>query len=128
MQVAKRIRGNRMYGGQTTHIPLKVNSAGMIPLIFASSILIFPATVAGYFLSSENETIASVARWVYSVFNLQTSWFYWVLYFWLVVAFTFFYTVVIYQQQNIAENLQRQGAFIPAFDRVDQRLSISTVY
>jgi len=113
VQVAKRIRGNRMYGGQTTHIPLKVNSAGMIPLIFASSILIFPATVAGYFLSSENETIASVARWVYSVFNLQTSWFYWVLYFWLVVAFTFFYTVVIYQQQNIAENLQRQGAFIP---------------
>jgi preprotein translocase subunit SecY len=57
--------------------------------------------------------VQGIARWVYEVFNLQTSWLYWVMYFWLVVAFTFFYTVVIYQQQNIAENLQRQGGFIP---------------
>ena len=88
-------------------------SAGMIPLIFASSILIFPGTVAGYFLTNENELVQTVARWVYEVFNIQTSWIYWALYFWLVVAFTFFYTVVIYQQQNIADNLQRQGGFIP---------------
>jgi preprotein translocase subunit SecY len=113
VQVAKRIRGQRMVGGQTTHIPLKVNSAGMIPLIFASSILIFPGTVAGYFLAAENEWVRWVAEGVYSFFNLQTSWGYWILYFWMVVAFTFFYTLVIFQQQNIAENLQKQGGFIP---------------
>ncbi len=113
VQVAKRIRGSRMVGGQTTHIPLKVNSAGMIPLIFAQSILIFPGTVAGYFLGVENEWGRWVAEGVYNFFNLQSSWGYWILYFWMVVAFTFFYTLVIFQQQNIAENLQKQGGFIP---------------
>jgi len=112
VQVAKRIRGSRMVGGQTTHIPLKVNSAGMIPLIFAQSILIFPGTVAGYFLGVENEWGRWVAEGVYNFFNLQSSWGYWIIYFWLVVAFTFFYTLVIFQQQNIAENLQKQGGFI----------------
>jgi len=113
VQVAKRVRGPRMVGGQTTHIPLKVNSAGMIPLIFASSILIFPGTVAGYFLAAENEWVRWVAEHVYNFFNLQSSWGYWIIYFWMVVAFTFFYTLVIFQQQNIAENLQKQGGFIP---------------
>jgi preprotein translocase subunit SecY len=113
VQVAKRIRGSRMVGGQTTHIPLKVNSAGMIPLIFAQSILIFPATVAGYFLASTNEWVQWFAQGVYNFFNVQSSWGYWIIYFWLVVAFTFFYTLVIFQQQNIAENLQKQGGFIP---------------
>src|SRR6266545_5347930 len=113
VQVAKRIRGSRMVGGQTTHIPLKVNSAGMIPLIFAQSILIFPGTVAGYFLAVDNEWGRWIAEGVYNFFNVQSSWGYWILYFWLVVAFTFFYTLVIFQQQNIAENLQKQGGFIP---------------
>jgi preprotein translocase subunit SecY len=113
VQVAKRIRGSRMVGGQTTHIPLKVNSAGMIPLIFAQSILIFPGTVAGYFLAAENEWVRWFAEGVYNFFNLQSSWGYWIIYFWLVVAFTFFYTLVIFQQQNIAESLQKQGGFIP---------------
>jgi preprotein translocase subunit SecY len=113
VQVAKRIRGSRMVGGQTTHIPLKVNSAGMIPLIFAQSILIFPGTVAGYFLGAENEWVRWIAEGVHNFFNLQASWGYWIIYFWLVVAFTFFYTLVIFQQQNIAENLQKQGGFIP---------------
>ncbi len=112
VQVAKRIRGSKMVGGQTTHIPLKVNSAGMIPLIFASSILIFPGTIAGYFLGVENEWGRWLAETVYNFFNLQYSWGYWILYFWLVVAFTFFYTLVIFQQQNIAENLQKQGGFV----------------
>jgi preprotein translocase subunit SecY len=113
VQVAKRIRGRRMEGGQSTHIPLKVNSAGMIPLIFASSILIFPGTIAGYFLGVENEWGRWIAESVYNFFNLSQSWGYWLLFFWLVVAFTFFYTLVIFQQQNIAENLQKQGGFIP---------------
>jgi preprotein translocase subunit SecY len=113
VEVAKRVRGNRVYGGGRTNIPLKVNSAGMIPLIFAQSIMIFPGTLAGYFLANENEAVKTVARGIYDTFNLQTSWLYWVLYFILVVAFTFFYAVVLFQQQNIPENLQRQGGFIP---------------
>jgi preprotein translocase subunit SecY len=113
VQVAKRIRGNRMYGGQTTHIPLKVNSAGMIPLIFAQSILLFPSVVAGYFLGVQNETVRTIANWIYTTFQAGTSPVYWVLYFLMVVGFTFFYTLVIFQQQNIAENLQKQGGFVP---------------
>ena len=113
VEVAKRIRGNRVYGGGRTNIPLKVNSAGMIPLIFAQSIMIFPGTISGYFIASENELVRNVARVIYDTFNLQFSWFYWTLYFVLVVSFTFFYAVVLFQQQNIAENLQKQGGFVP---------------
>jgi preprotein translocase subunit SecY len=113
VEVAKRVRGNRVYGGGRTNIPLKVNSAGMIPLIFAQSIMIFPGTVSGYFIGNENEGVRNVARFFYDLFNLQSSWLYWFLFFWLVVAFTFFYAVVLFQQQNIHENLQRQGGFIP---------------
>jgi preprotein translocase subunit SecY len=113
VQISKQIRGNRVYGGGTTHIPLKVNSAGMIPLIFASSMLILPWTISSYFVNSDNQVISSIATTVYNTFNAGTSWVYWLLYFILVVAFTFFYAMVIFQQQNIAENLQRQNGFIP---------------
>jgi len=113
VQISKQIRGNRVYGGGTTHIPLKVNSAGMIPLIFASSMLILPWTISSYFVSSDNQIISSIATTVYNTFNAGTSPFYWFLYFILVVGFTFFYALVIFQQQNIAENLQRQNGFIP---------------
>ena len=113
VEVAKRVRGNKVYGGGRTNIPLKVDSAGMIPLIFAQSIMIFPGTVSGYFIGNENATVQGVARFFYDLFNLQTSWIYWVLFFMLVVGFTFFYAVVLFQQQNIHENLQRQGGFIP---------------
>lgn len=113
VEVAKRIRGNRVYGGGRTNIPLKVNSAGMIPLIFAQSIMIFPGTISGYFIRSENEIVRNIAQVIYDTFNLQHSWFYWTLYFVLVVSFTFFYAVVLFQQQNIAENLQKQGGFVP---------------
>jgi preprotein translocase subunit SecY len=113
VQYARRIRGNRWYGGGTTHIPLRVNSAGMIPLIFASSIMIFPGTVASYFLGAQNEVVAQIAKWVYDLFYLGTSWVYWVLYFIMVVGFTFFYALVLFEQQKIAENLQKHGGFIP---------------
>jgi preprotein translocase subunit SecY len=112
VQISKQIRGNRVYGGGTTHIPLKVNSAGMIPLIFASSMLILPSTVASYFVSNSNEIVSNVATFIYNTFNTNSG-VYWLLYFVLVVAFTFFYALVIFQQQNIAENLQRQNGFIP---------------
>jgi preprotein translocase subunit SecY len=113
VQISKQIRGNRVYGGGTTHIPLKVNSAGMIPLIFASSMLILPWTISSYFVNSDNQVISSIATTIYNTFNAGTSFFYWFLYFIMVVAFTFFYALVIFQQQNIAENLQRQNGFIP---------------
>jgi preprotein translocase subunit SecY len=113
VQISKQIRGNRVFGGGTTHIPLKVNSAGMIPLIFASSMLILPGTIASYFTLHDNEWVQNVAKAIYETFNAGTSWFYWLLYFVLVVMFTFFYAMVIFQQQNIAESLQRQNGFIP---------------
>src|SRR6266851_4054051 len=113
VQISKQIRGNRVYGGGTTHIPLKVNSAGMIPLIFASSMLILPWTISSYFVSNDNQVVSTIATTIYNTFNAGTSPFYWLLYFIMVVAFTFFYALVIFQQQNIAENLQRQNGFIP---------------
>ena len=111
VQYAKRVRGNRMYGGQSTHIPLRVNSAGMIPLIFAMSMMLFPGTVASYF-KNQPGLIGEIATFIYNLFN-STNLFYWVVYFVLVVGMTFFYTMVIFQQQNLAENLQKYGGFIP---------------
>ncbi len=103
-------RGGRVYrqsGG--THIPIRVNSAGMIPIIFAMSFLLMPGIVAGFFANPAAPNFAD------SVINLfsDKGYFYWILYFFLVVALTFFYTTVIFQQQNLADTLQKQGAFIP---------------
>jgi preprotein translocase subunit SecY len=108
---ARRIRGNRVFGGTSTHIPLKVNSAGMIPLIFATSILIFPATIASYLEVSQITWVAAIARGVRTFLDPANPP-YWVLYFLLVVLFTYFYTAVVFQQQNLAENLQKAGGFI----------------
>src|ERR1700730_3548948 len=115
VQMSKQIRGNRVFGGGTTHIPLKVNSAGMIPLIFASSMLILPGTIASYFVGSSIAIVAGAAQFMSNTFNPSgtNSWAYWALYFVLVVCFTFFYALVIFQQQSIADNLQRQNGFIP---------------
>jgi preprotein translocase subunit SecY len=117
VQYGKRVRamrGNRLMvvGGQSTHVPLRVNSAGMIPLIFASSMLIFPSTIASYFINSEAGFIRSVAGFFYSFFTPDNGW-YWIMYFLLVIAFTYFYTDVVFRQQNLSETLQRQGGFIP---------------
>ncbi len=112
VQYGKRVRGTKIYGGQSTHIPLKVNSAGMIPLIFASSFLIFPGVIAGFFQYSDNQVVANIAQGIVNIFNQQLV-FYWILYFIMVVGFTYFYTDVIFQQQNMPENLQKHGGFIP---------------
>ncbi len=106
VQYGKRVRGRRVYGGGQTHIPLKVNTAGMIPLIFAQSIVTFPAIVAGFFSGT-------TATRIQDMFGNQTGFIYWFVYFWLVVGFTFFYTSVMIQNQNLAENLQKNGGFIP---------------
>ena len=117
VQYGKRVRamrGNRLMvvGGQSTHVPMRVNSAGMIPLIFASSMLIFPSTIASYFVNSETTFVRSVANFVYNFFTPANGW-YWIMYFLLVIGFTYFYTDVIFKQQNLPETLQRQGGFIP---------------
>ena len=109
---AKRVRAGRVYGGNTTNIPLKVNSAGMIPLIFAVSIMVFPGLIAQFLAQSNREWLRDFAgdlsRWLSpNTFQYQ------LIYFLMVVGFTYFYTMVIFQQQKIPENLQRQGAFIP---------------
>lgn len=109
---AKRVRGGRQYGGTTTFIPLKVNSAGMIPLIFAVSIMVFPGLVAQFLTASTVEWMRNLGVELARLFS-PTSFQYNGLYFLLVVGFTFFYTMVVFQQQKIPENLQRQGAFIP---------------
>lgn len=109
---AKRVRSGRMYGGNTTFIPLKVNSAGMIPLIFAVSIMVFPGLIAQFLSTSSNPTLRAIATEMAVLLAPDTIQ-YNILYFLLVVAFTYFYTMVIFQQQKISENLQRQGAFIP---------------
>jgi preprotein translocase subunit SecY len=99
-----------------THIPLRVNMAGMIPLILAQSLMIFPSTIAGYFLppagTGPSTFVETAAYWVNWFFNPQYD-IYWPLYFIVVVLFTYFYTDVIFQQQNMAENLRKQGASIP---------------
>jgi preprotein translocase subunit SecY len=112
VQYAKRIRGNRMYQGQSTHIPLRVNSAGMIPLIFAASIVILPGTLSTYFFAAQQTWLRNLAHWVYNTLS-STNWVYWLVYFFLVVGFTYFYTAVTFQQQNLPETLQKNGGFIP---------------
>lgn len=121
VQYAKRVRGNRVYGGQASNIPLKVNMAGMIPLIFAQSIIIFPGTLASYACPEQVAPegagiLKQVACGVYRTFSPQYaggSLVYSLLLFLLVVGFTYFYTMVIFQQQNIPDSLQRNGGFIP---------------
>lgn len=109
---AKRIRGGRQYGGNTTYIPLKVNSAGMIPLIFAVSIMVMPGLIANFLASSNRDWVRELGGDLQRVFS-PNNLLYQVIYFLLVVLFTYFYTMVVYYQQKIPENLQRQGAFIP---------------
>ncbi len=106
VQYGKRVRGRKMYGGGATHVPLKVNTAGMIPLIFAQSIVTFPAIVAGFFSGT-------LAQRIQDTFGNQQGFIYWLIYFLLVVGFTYFYTGVMIQNQNLAENLQKNGGFIP---------------
>jgi len=108
--------GNRMSMPVTSKLPLMVNMAGMIPLIFAQSILAFPAIVASYFVRSSSAWIASFATGVSNTFGGNSPW-YGVIYFFMVVLFTFFYTDVLFTQQNYGENLKKQGAQIPGVVR-----------
>jgi len=108
---ARRVRGNRMYGGVNTHLPLRVNMAGVIPIIFAISIILIPPMIAQFFVSATTPWVAGGARFVVNLFQNQV--FYGLFYFIMVFAFTYFYTFVVFHPHQIAENLQKQGGFIP---------------
>jgi preprotein translocase subunit SecY len=116
VQYGKRVRGRRVFGGGSTFIPLKVNTAGMIPLIFAQSLLVLPAIIFQILAGSPNPQIADFFTNLAAAFSggkHDLSFLYWLMYFLLVVGFTFFYTDVLMQQQNMADTLQKQGGFIP---------------
>lgn len=107
---ARRMRGGQQYGGARTHLPLRVNQAGVIPIIFAVSLVLFPRMIGQLLMQMSNETLASFGSTLTNLFANQ--WVYGIVYFSLVVMFTFFYTAVIFDPQKIAENLQRQGGYV----------------
>jgi len=107
---ARRTRGMSM-GSVDTHLPIRVSQAGVIPIIFAISVILFPPTIAQFFLRAKTHAIVQGAQAVIAFFNDHLA--YGILYFVLVIAFTYFYTAVIFKPDQIAENLQKQGGFIP---------------
>jgi preprotein translocase subunit SecY len=111
IQYASRVRGRRMYQGGQTFLPLRVNQAGVIPIIFAVSILLFPSQIANYFTQSP-DPVGAIARGVVSWLG-QGSWLYVALYFLLTVGFTYFYTAFTFKPDETAENLRKNGGFIP---------------
>lgn len=108
---ARRIRGLKSYGGVDTYIPIRVNSAGVIPIIFAMSIMIFPGVIGKFLETAKSAWVSSAAVWITNLF--QNNLFYGIAYFVLVVFFTYFYTGFIFQPKDMAENLQKQGGFVP---------------
>ncbi len=103
VQYAKRVVGRRVYGGQTTHIPLRVNQAGVIPVIFASSLLTFPLTIAQFV-----PRLAGLQDWLRS-----DSWTYMLIYTVMIIAFTYFYTAITFNVTEVANNMKKYGGFIP---------------
>jgi preprotein translocase subunit SecY len=109
---AKRVVGATGMGGSVnTHLPLRVNSAGVIPIIFAISIILFPPMVAQFFVRAKTAWVAAAAEKVIALFQDQL--FYGIAYFTLVLAFTYFYTAIVFKPEQIAENLQKQGGYVP---------------
>lgn len=108
---AKRVRGDNTYGGSSSHLPLRVNQAGVIPIIFAMSIMLFPGMIATFLMRANNQTVVDIATKVNSLF--QNQFFYGSMYFILIALFTYFYTAVVFDPVKISENLQKQGGYIP---------------
>jgi preprotein translocase subunit SecY len=109
---AKRVRGNKMYGGQSTHLPLRLNQAGVIPIIFAVSLVLLPSLI-GHYLAISRSTVLSNIGQTLNVWFDPSATFYNLTYFILVVGFTYFYTAIIFNPKKIAEDIQKYGGFIP---------------
>lgn len=107
---AKRIRGNRVFGGVETHLPLRVNQAGVIPIIFAISIILFPGLIGNFLAAVPNTIVQQISHFLITLLNNQ--WLYGILYFLLVFLFTYFYTAVTFDPDAISTNVQKQGGFI----------------
>ncbi len=127
VQYAKRIVGRKMYGGQSTHIPLRVNTAGVIPIIFAQSIIVFPSTIANFFPNSDMmQGIVRIFRPGAPIYSL--------LYSMMIIFFTYFYTAIVLNPVDLAENMKKFGGFIPGIrpgkhtaeyiDRILQRITL----
>jgi len=126
VQYPKRIVGRRIYGGQTNYIPLRINTAGVIPIIFAQSLIVFPSTFATFFNApflTQIQQILSPGGWLYNL-----------LYFGLIIFFTYFYTSIVFNPRDLAENMQRFGGFIPGIrpgekttEFIDRSLSLITL-
>ena len=112
VQYASRVRGRRLYQGGSTFLPLRVNQAGVIPIIFAVSIILFPTQIAAYFQSSQVKIVADVSRGIQSLLGVQSP-LYAVLYFVLTVGFTYFYTAFTFKPDETADQLRKNGGFIP---------------
>ncbi len=108
---AKQVRGNKVYGGTSTYLPLRINQAGVIPIIFALSILLFPQMILRFLQNSSHAAIQSASTTLLGI--LANSWFYAIAYFLLVFIFTYFYTAVTFDPDQISTNLQKNGSFIP---------------
>ena len=108
---ARHQKGRAAAGGGESHLPLRVNQAGVIPIIFAISVMLAPTLVANFFVTSDNETLKSIAESTVQLFENQV--FYAIAYFLVVVGFTYFYTSITFDPENISENLQRNGGFVP---------------
>jgi len=109
---AKRVRGNKMYGGQSTHLPLRLNQAGVIPIIFAVSLVLLPSLVGNYLSVSKVAALHNIGSFISTWLNPSGFW-YNAFYFLLVVAFTYFYTAVVFNPKKISEEIQKYGGFIP---------------
>lgn len=109
---AKRVRGNKMYGGQSTHLPLRLNQAGVIPIIFAVSLVLLPSLIANYLSVSKAPILHNIGITIATWFS-TTGILYNVVYFVLVVGFTYFYTAVVFNPKKISEEIQKYGGFIP---------------
>jgi preprotein translocase subunit SecY len=109
---AKRVRGNRVYQGASNYLPLRLNQAGVIPIIFALSFVLFPQLIGNFLISVKNPAVQNVAQFMVTLFD-PNGLFYNGFYFVLVIAFTFFYTIVVFNPEKISEEIQKHGGFIP---------------
>lgn len=112
IQYARRVRGGQVYGGQSTHLPLRLTQAGVIPIIFAVSLVLVPSLISQFFSQSSNITLANFALKIAQAFNPRGA-VYNLTYFVLVVAFTFFYTSVVFNPDKISDDLKKRGGFVP---------------
>jgi len=109
---ARRVRGSKVYGGVSTYLPMRINNAGVMPIIFALSLLLFPSLIAGFFVNTSIAVVSKIATAINTFLAPNGLW-YSVFYFLLVVIFTYFYTAITFDPKNISEDIQKQGGYIP---------------